>query len=61
MVLLQAVPQHRPIDFVQQSVMDLDNVVGPDAQYVLVVRGVVDLAERWPLVPLEFPVDRCPE
>ncbi len=38
--------QHRPIDFVQQTVMDLNNMIGPDPQYVLVIRGMVDLAQR---------------
>jgi hypothetical protein len=38
--------QHRPIDFVKQTVMDLNNVIGPYPQYVLVIRGILDFAQR---------------
>lgn len=44
--LLQAVAEHGAIDFVQHLLVDLDTEVRTDAEQELVVRAVVDTAER---------------
>ncbi len=46
MVMLQTMAEHRAVDLVQQSVMYLDREVGPNTENVLVVGGVVNLAQR---------------
>ena len=45
-VLLKAVSQHRAIYLVQQSVVDFDLMVRCDSKDVLVIGGVMNLAER---------------
>src|SRR5690606_3267994 len=47
--LLPAVPQHRPVDLGQDVSAHVDHVVGPDADDVHVVRGMMDLAESEPV------------
>src|SRR5699024_12295451 len=48
--LLQAVAQHRPVGLGEQVQGDLHPVVGADAEHVLVIGTVVDLAQREPVV-----------
>jgi hypothetical protein len=44
--VLYAVSQHRAVDLAQNVLADLDDVARPYADDALVVRGVVDLAQR---------------
>lgn len=43
---LESVKKHRHVDLLKQAMMDLDGVVGSDAEDVAVVRRMVDLAQR---------------
>jgi hypothetical protein len=43
--LLEAVPEHRPIDFVHQCAIDVDDVIRSDAEQVCIECSVVDFAE----------------
>ena len=47
---LKPVFQHRAVDLVQEPLVNLDNIVGPDSEDVPVVGGVVDLAEGEPIL-----------
>lgn len=47
--LLQSVPEHRPVDLAQHVGPDLDPKIRSYAQYVAVVCGVMDLAQREPV------------
>ena len=55
--VLQPVPQHRAVHFVQQGAVDPHLVVGGDAHQIAVVSGVVDLAQRHPICHYGKPSD----
>jgi hypothetical protein len=42
---LKAVPEHRPIDFIHEGTIDVDDVIRRDTEQVCVESSVVDLAE----------------
>ena len=48
-VSLQAVLEHGPVDFTEDVVTDLDDVVRPNTEDVGIERSVVDLAQRKPV------------
>ena len=45
MTTLQAVQQHGSVDLMQESLMNLDHMVWPDSQDIVVVSGVVNLTQ----------------
>ena len=59
MQALKPVQQHRPIVLVQNLSPNLDDVVGPDADKLPVEGGVVQLAEREPVLNARLTAGLC--
>lgn len=49
MHVLEAVSKHRPIDLVEQTLVDPDFIVRGDSQQHSVIGGMVDLAQAQPV------------